>query len=298
PLRPQRGAARAVPARPPPAADAGLVRRRGGVVAAAAPPGRAALARGLHGAGYQNPPRAGAARPGLPAPPGRCGGGYAALLQPLYAALCASRRAGSSRVGSHPPRYSAAIWPAGRGHQGGPRKNLGNLLRAFGLFKAQGGAEEIQLLLVGREAWRAGPIFEAYQSLPPAVQAAVRFTGRVSEADLAGLYAAALATAYVPFFEGFGLPVVEAQASGCPVLTSGVSSLPEVAGGAAGAFLCNPAEPAAIADGLAQLSQNAALRARLRAAGLANVARFAWARTADVLWQAVQEAIAQASAGA
>ena len=172
-----------------------------------------------------------------------------------------------------------------------PRKNLGNLLRAFGLFKAQGGADGVQLLLVGREAWRAGPIFEAYQSLPPGVQATVRFTGRVSEADLAGLYAAALATVYVPFFEGFGLPVVEAQASGCPVLTSDLSSLPEVAGGAGAAVLRAPADPAAIAEGLTQLHQDAALRERLRAAGLANVGRFSWARSAEVLWQAVQQAI-------
>ena len=173
-----------------------------------------------------------------------------------------------------------------------PRKNLGNLLRAFSLCKTQGGSEETQLLIVGREAWRAGPIFEAYQSLPPAVQAAVRFTGRVSEEDLAGLYAAALATVYVPFLEGFGLPVVEAQASGCPVLTSNLSSLPEVAGGAAGALLCNPSQPASIADGLLELSQDAALRERLRAAGLANVSRFSWGRSAEVLWQAVQDAIA------
>ena len=179
-----------------------------------------------------------------------------------------------------------------------PRKNLGNLLRAFSLFKAQGGAEETQLLIVGREAWRAGPIFEAFQSLPPAVRAAVRFTGRVSEDDLAGLYAAALATVYVPFFEGFGLPVVEAQASGCPVLTSNLSSLPEVAGGAAAALLCNPNEPASIAEGLLRLSQDATLRERLRAAGLANVGRFSWVRSAEVLWQAVQAAIGTVSARA
>lgn len=178
-----------------------------------------------------------------------------------------------------------------------PRKNLGNLLLAFGQFKAEGGvgSAAVQLLIVGRQAWRAGPIFEAYQRLPPTVQAAVHFTGRVGEAELAGLYAAALATVYVPFFEGFGLPVVEAQASGCPVLTSDLSSLPEVAGGPAGALLCDPHQPAAIAAGLRQLSQDAELRTRLRAAGLANAARFSWARSADVLWQAVQAALKSAS---
>ena len=173
-----------------------------------------------------------------------------------------------------------------------PRKNLLHLLQAFGLFKAAGGAAvaDVQLLLVGRAAWQTGPIFSAYQALPAEVQAAVRFTGRVSEDELADLYAAALATTYVPFFEGFGLPVVEAQASNCPVLTSSVSSLPEVAGEAA--LLCDPHRPAAIAEGLARLAGDPALRQRLAAAGLANVQRFAWERSAQVLWQAVEQAIA------
>ncbi|MDO7887883.1 glycosyltransferase family 4 protein [Hymenobacter cheonanensis] len=179
-----------------------------------------------------------------------------------------------------------------------PRKNLRNLLRAFALFKAEAGAAAapVRLLLVGRTAWKAGPVFEVFRSLPDEVQAAVAFTGRVSEADLADLYAAALATAYVPFFEGFGLPVVEAQASGCPVLTSNISSLPEAAGGPEAAVLCDPHQPAAIAAGLRRLAHDAPLRARLRATGLANAASFSWEHTARVLWQAVEAAVASGQA--
>lgn len=168
-----------------------------------------------------------------------------------------------------------------------PRKNLANLLRAFDLFKQARGpvAAAVQLLIVGREAWQTGPIFSAYQQMGPG-RDAVRFTGRVADAELAALYRAALATVYVPYFEGFGLPIVEAQASGCPVLTASVSSMPEVAG-PGGAVLADPLVPADIAAGLGRLWQEPALRADLQAQGTANLSRFSWERSADVLWQAI-----------
>ncbi|GAA4354632.1 glycosyltransferase family 1 protein [Hymenobacter saemangeumensis] len=171
-----------------------------------------------------------------------------------------------------------------------PRKNLGTLLRAFDQFKEEGGAAvaDAQLLIVGRKAWKAGPIFDAYQQMRH--QESVRFTGRVADAELAGLYAAALATVFVPYFEGFGIPIVEAQASGCPVLTSDASCMPEVAG-PGGAVLADPHSPAAIATGLTQLWHDAELRQRLVAAGTHNLHRFSWERSAGVLWDAVLQAV-------
>ncbi len=163
-----------------------------------------------------------------------------------------------------------------------PRKNLANLLRAFDEFKERTDAPT-KLLIVGRTAWKAGPMLDVYQQM--AHRRDVHLTGRVSEEELVQLYAAALATIYVPFLEGFGIPIIEAQACASPVLTSDRSSMPEVAGGAA--LLADPFNSTAIADALIRLQQEPELRAHLIEKGLQNVRRFSWDHSAEVLWQAI-----------
>lgn len=166
-----------------------------------------------------------------------------------------------------------------------PRKNLVNLLRAFDAFKTATNAP-VKLVVVGRTAWKAGPIFDVYQQL--AHRHDVHLTGRVTDKELVELYAAALATCYVPYFEGFGIPVIEAQACGSPVITSNCSSLPEVAGDAA--CLVDPFLVESITAGLTQVYQSAAYREELVTRGHHNVLRFSWAESARRLWQEIERA--------
>jgi glycosyltransferase involved in cell wall biosynthesis len=104
-------------------------------------------------------------------------------------------------------------------------------------------------------------------------------TGYVAERDKLALLSGATALAYPSRYEGFGFPVLEAFAAGVPVVTSTVSSLPEVAGDAA--VLVDPEDTDAIAAGLAELLGDEDLRAVLSAAGVARAARFTWERTAQ-----------------
>jgi glycosyltransferase involved in cell wall biosynthesis len=104
----------------------------------------------------------------------------------------------------------------------------------------------------------------------------VRFFGFVHDRTLAILYRLAAVFVFPSLYEGFGLPPLEAMASGTPVITSNVSSLPEVVGDAA---LLSPLEPQAIADAMRRVLTDAALRDDLRARGLARAKQFSWERS-------------------
>jgi glycosyltransferase involved in cell wall biosynthesis len=152
-----------------------------------------------------------------------------------------------------------------------PRKNLERLVAAWGRLPS-GLRDGHRLALVGPRGWDDEPILRA------AAEGGARLLGRVDDADLAALYAGCAAFAYPSLYEGFGLPVLEAMAAGAPVVTSSVSSLPEVAGGAA--LLVDPHDTDAIAGALARVLGDAALAADLRARGRKRAAVFSWERTA------------------
>lgn len=155
-----------------------------------------------------------------------------------------------------------------------PKKNLAGLLAAVARLRARGAWGETELVIAGAPGW--GP--EARETATRlGGSGVVRFLGAVPDGDLPALYGEALAFVFPSLWEGFGLPVLEAMASGAPVIASRRGALPEVAGDAA--LLVEP-EPEPLADALGTVLADPALRTRLREAGLARARTFSWERTA------------------
>ena len=156
-----------------------------------------------------------------------------------------------------------------------PHKNLERLIDAFDRVRKQPGHETLKLVIIGDE-------ISKYQGLRRAVHQHklhkhVRFFGFVGMDTLSALYRLAGVFVFPSLYEGFGLPPLEAMASGTPVITSNVSSLPEVVGDAA--ILIDPYEADAIADAMRRVLTDPALRASLRERGLARVREFSWERS-------------------
>lgn len=160
-----------------------------------------------------------------------------------------------------------------------PRKNLERLVRAFG--KAVDNSSKTRLILGGSTGWSVDKLRKTVDNLGKAVD--ISFPGYINDGDLPALLSGAAGFVFPSLFEGFGLPVLEAQACGTPVLTSTTSSLPEVAGNAA--ILVDPLDVDAIAGGLRRLLHDDSLRCELVERGLVNVKRFTWDRTAETVWK-------------
>ena len=158
-----------------------------------------------------------------------------------------------------------------------PRKNLTTLLEAFARLRRDGEVHaDLRLVLAGARGWLDEPIFATVRSL--GLDDAVRFTGFVDDDDLPAVYSGAALFVFPSLHEGFGLPLLEAMACGVPVVTSNVSSLPEVAGDAA--TLVDPRDGRGLAAAIARLLRDEALHDRLREAGIARARQFSWAATA------------------
>ncbi len=152
-----------------------------------------------------------------------------------------------------------------------PHKNLKRLIEAFNLLRRRG-LDHLKLVLIGDEISKYAALRRAVHQHQ--LHKHVRFLGYLPEETLAVMYRLAGVFVFPSLYEGFGLPPLEAMASGTPVVTSNVSSLPEVAGDAA--VLVDPYDPAAIADGIERVLTNEALRRDLRQKGLARARQFSW----------------------
>jgi len=167
-----------------------------------------------------------------------------------------------------------------------PRKNLANLFRAFDLFK-KSNPSEVQLMIVGAKKWWTAEIDSTYQNMLYSND--VLFTGRLNTEHLRHVLGASLALTYVSYFEGFGIPIVEAFRCGTPVITANVTSMPEVAGDAA--LLVDPFKPESIAMAMYKVYQYETMREELIRHGHAREEIFTWQNTADRLWESIEKAI-------
>jgi glycosyltransferase involved in cell wall biosynthesis len=161
-----------------------------------------------------------------------------------------------------------------------PRKNVAAILDAW--ERTPG---EFDLVIAGSAGWGEDAVLGRLSAKPPRV----RYLGYVPEEDLPGLMRGATIFIYPSLYEGFGLPVAQALAAGVPVVTSNVSSLPEVAG--PGGLLVDPRSPAEIASAVCRLLESEKLRSELAAAGRARAGEFRWDHCARLSW-AVFERVA------
>jgi len=167
-----------------------------------------------------------------------------------------------------------------------PRKNLINLFKAFDLFK-KSKSTNIKLLVVGEKMWWTPEIKKAYETMEN--KSDVLFSGRLNFDELQKVVASALALTYVSYFEGFGIPIVESFYSGTPVITSNVTSMPEVAGDAA--LLIDPFSVQSITEALVKISSDENLRKSLIEKGFERKKEFTWQKTADRLWTSIEKVL-------
>ena len=160
-----------------------------------------------------------------------------------------------------------------------PRKNLRRLIEAYQIYRDENPEAREKLVIVGAELWnKAGFDIDIRAEL----KKEILFTGHLPLEQLAKVMAAAKLFAFVPYFEGFGIPLVEAMRCGTPILSADKTSLPEVAGDAA--LYCDPFDVQDIAAKLQQLAKDENLRQKLSETGIHRSANFSWDKSAEQVW--------------
>ncbi len=167
-----------------------------------------------------------------------------------------------------------------------PRKNLANLFRAFDLFRQETGIK-MKLLIVGKKKWWTSDIKDAYDKMR--FNHDVDFCGRLDPLELNRVISAATALTYISYFEGFGIPILEAFYCETPVITSDVTSMPEVAGDAA--ILVDPFSVRSIAEGMTKIAKDPSLGNHLNELARERRQIFSWQRTAGLLWDSMEKAL-------
>jgi glycosyltransferase involved in cell wall biosynthesis len=166
-----------------------------------------------------------------------------------------------------------------------PRKNYVRLVEALHVLRRQG--YDVDLVIAGGKGWLDGPLYQKIDALK--LNEHVHLIGFAADTDLPTLYSGAACVAFPSLYEGFGFPVLEGMACGTPVITSTVSSLPEVAGDAA--LMVNPTDTEAIVDAIRRILDDSTLRETLVQKGYAQAKKFTWENSARHLMQVYQQVL-------
>jgi glycosyltransferase involved in cell wall biosynthesis len=169
-----------------------------------------------------------------------------------------------------------------------PRKNVKRLLQAFDKFK-EATKSDMKLVLVGPMYFKNNEMEQVYKGMK--FKDDVIFTGRLNVEELCKVTGAAFALTYVSYFEGFGIPVIEAMQCDIPVITSNVTSMPEIAGDAA--LQLDPFSVDDIAKAMQDIYRDEALRQKLIEKGRARCRNFSWDKTAELTWTSIEKTIAE-----
>lgn len=161
-----------------------------------------------------------------------------------------------------------------------PRKNLRRLIEAYSIFRNENPDNVMELVVVGTDLWKnsSGDII-----ISENIKDSIHFTGHLSLEELSKLMGAANIFVFVPYFEGFGIPIVEAMKAGVPIITGNRTSLPEVGGDAA--LYCDPFDSMDISRKMKQLAEDPDLQLELKERGLERAKKFSWDETARRVYE-------------